>query len=263
MSNFILSDFYTNLHLYNSLEAFKRDNPDKMKFPFTIKCIRGNFPFSFWNGDKNTNLDPTIMTYDDIIKFSQNNMIPFCFDFSNLSLTNEDILYDNHIKMLLKIFENQGHYLRISNPDFIPLIKNIYSGYYFILSELISPYIDYKSINDIQLIEQPFQLNALQESNNEKNIIITLGHPCAHCTYEQYLECIKQEQNYQINFSNQSILNNCDRLDYSTDIFTELQLQQKLGYQNFYIEETDRDFIVEFFIKSEFIIDFYKFYRSF
>lgn len=262
MIYFALSDFYNNLHLYNALEAFKRDNQDKMRFKFSISFIRGNFPFSFWNGDKNTNIDKTILTYDDVINFMAKNMIPFCIDISNLALTKEDILYDNHLKMILTLLANQGHYIRLSNPEFIDLIKTNYTGYFYILSEYTSPYINYNDLG-FTYIEQPFQLNVLQNQNSDKRIIVTLRHPCAHCSYEQYLQCINKEQEYQINFSDKSILSNCNRLDYSTDINLEFDLQRKLGYNHFYIEETDRDFIVEFFIKPEYIKDFYSFYRSF
>lgn len=239
---FSFKDYYTNYNFYNTLIRLLREHEEYFRYNFYIDYCDLTFPFSFWNGSENSNIYHDIYLEPALSEFNQKVMSPLCFDLSNLFLKPTD-LYDAHLRVILSIFANEGHYIRIANPELIPLIQEKFSGYFFILSNIVET-----SLPNFRFIEYFDPAEVI----DKKNAVISLGNKCQNCNKEQYLTCLSQEQTSQYNFSMISTIQNCSQQYNVRQFHQDLKTYLSNGFQHFKIEITDTDILLGLLVKPEY-----------
>lgn len=252
MINFILPHCYYNDTFNQNLRNYIRVYPQRLNFSERINIFAqyGNFPFSFWHGGINTNIkQDKLMLYSHINDYSNHLSMPIILDFSNNYLTlNKNWIYDPHIQMTLKLFDNQGNYIKV-NSDIVQLQIQKFFNYNFILkTDNLNNDINYQNYDFIE---------TAQQDNNLRNLILyPLRSKCCFCANN----CHNEEELYQFTFSEKSIRTNCDYA-YPTleDVRQNYQMARSQGYTNFYFEEMPpkdivnfNSFLLHFFIKPEF-----------
>ena len=83
MINLILPFISNNFNFYQKLNNYQKKNILFKEFCFPY--VYGNFPWSYWHGDKNTNysFSKTVVLEPYINEFNKDSIFPFMFDFSS------------------------------------------------------------------------------------------------------------------------------------------------------------------------------------
>lgn len=248
MIKIFLPYIYTNEKFYESL-LLKNKNKEFFKdFSFNLY---GNFPWSYWNGSKNTNINSANIILDKDVKDILSKIeIPFAFDLSNLHLNKND-LYDKKMNMIFSHMNNGAHKIICSDFDLIEILVKKYPFYDLIFSDKACLKLPFTSDIINTLLEQDmFEsiiIDPLLKSDEldyeliekKEKVIIKIGNSCKNC--KEYKQCIEQEQYLQYNFFENSVFEKCDKhISYNTIIKTikeEILYYNKLGFTNFMIDE--------------------------
>ena len=277
MVYFSLPYFYENQKFNYFLYKYVETYPEQLRFKFKIESFYGNLPFSFWNGDLNTctSLNRKVILNNAVDEIVKKSVVPIKFDVSNIYLNHYDF-FDTHLNMILKKFEGMGNFLKISDFNFYDFIESNYIGYDFILSEnifLLGLEENIAAIpeNKIAAIELPSFLNKdidfLKNIENKNKIFITIGDGCQDCFLEKIEQCKKEEMQFQILFSQNSIYNYCKKGFCHNKLLEEFNKISECGFTHFKIKapqynDIDRfnHFLVQFLFKPqhqyEFILRF-------
>lgn len=234
MIHLSLPYFYENAEFYehtNDILRENRNNFQALNSNFNIEFMYGSFPFSFWNGNINSNYGEVLPTYKHYINFlNKNLLIPIVLDLSNIYLETTDF-FDRHLNCILDLFKDNGTYLEISNINFVDIIKEKYPNYKFILSKNAGLIKDQNiEINNFELIQiLPIDDNLLQSlvQKNKYQIIIGLKN--------DYLSLIQQENLNQISFSEKT---NFDFIKNPKAIEMALEIKKyyEMGFSHFTID---------------------------
>ena len=273
--------FYENQNFNIKFKEFLRDNPKAQNFSqqCVLESCYGNFPFSFWNGDKNNNFKnfKNVLTKEDINTFITQNLYSIIkFDFSNIYLTDKD-LFDPHLNMILDTNKGLGNFIKISDIKIKDYIEQKYLGYDFILSENffinnkltleeIKSYTQKDSI--FYCIDLPSLFNKipkeLKKINNKNKITLTIGDRCSLCDFPHWEQCKIKEQLYQINYSIKTIDENENILINYQTLQNEINILTQLGFSYFKIKPfTDNliifnDTLIQTFIAPMYQGEFYR-----
>lgn len=220
-----------------------------------ISSFYGSIPFFIYNGGINSNIQKEKFLADnDLFNFLNSQIAPIRLDCSNNFLKIND-LYDYYFNLVLQYGNSGNNFLEISDFDLMDYINNKGFNYNFILSKNANLKIPFTATNINQLIQQdllylielPINFNNdiqfLNQLINKDKIEITIGCKCPlNC--KNLSDCMTQEQQYQINYSNQTIFNNCNKINHYNNInelYNELNKFIKLGFTHFKIDTPPRN----------------------
>lgn len=268
---------YYNFNFNIKLSHYARKK-DYLKLPLRINSSFGSFPFSIFNGGSNLNIqNDSFLLNGDIDNFlnSKNNMLPFRFDCSNILLLDDDLknIYQN---IILEYGNNAGNFIEISDFRMLHYLQEKFSNYEFIFSKnsnLINP-LTPEIINTIldqdifYLLELPNNfkkdLEFLDRIKKKDKVEIIIGNKCS-CVNS--LNCELQEQEYILNFSNNTNFYNCQKLNKYTnnhELIDEINFYKKLGFNHFKIDtppffqnEQFKHYLVCNLIKEEYQLEFF------
>lgn len=199
-----------------------------------MEFIYGSFPWSYWNGNINSNYGNVLPMYAEFSDCIHDNMVPICFDFSNANLEKFDF-FDRHMNTVLDLFKDNGSYIEITNIEFIDLIKSKYPYYKFILSRnaiLLNQDINKNDFEMVQLLPIDNEIMQTMKNKNKYQIVIGLKN--------NYLDLIQDEQLNQISFSAFSNFNNC-KSKHHIDLALEIKKYAEMGYSHFVIDAPSID----------------------
>lgn len=280
MIYFSLPMFATNLSFNNAIFHFLMCYPEAKNFPNSnIMASYGNFPYSYWDGNVNNNYGNDIALYENINLIREVSKMPIRLTCSNIFLEEKD-LYDVHQNVIFDLFKDCGNLIEISDLQLYTYIKEKYPNYNFIFSEnadLINPFTE--EILDVILKQNVFSFITLPKRLSEDNqFLLNLKHKdkyeiivCDKCccnNIDSKQECAAREQKYQINFSNKSIYQNCEKTkkynNAKDDIF-KINEFSKMGFKYFKIDCCPakdilvfNQFLIELLIKPEYHKTFYQ-----
>lgn len=239
--------YYNNRDKENS----KENKTNYFKIPqLILTSFHGCFPFSIWNGGSNLNIkNEKFLLNKDIYNFFVNIKAPIRLDCSNILIQDID-LNNGYQNLILEYGNNGSNFIEISNFGLMEYIKEKYNNYDFILSKnahYINPFTS-DIINTIleqnlfYLIELPNELkNNIELLNNiqqKDKIEITIGNKCPlNCPNLGI--CAQQEQEYQINYSQKTVYDTCEKMNQYTDpnqLINEINYYKKLGFNHFKID---------------------------
>lgn len=269
--------FYYNFKFNNFLYRYIKNNPESKKFDYTIVSNFGSYPFTYFNGDINSNTGKLALN-SDFYNIPNSNQVVLKYDFSNIFL--EDLDFNSvHENTILKMGENGSNQIEISNLKLMSYLKKEYPIYNFCFSsraDLIQPFTA-EIINCI--IEQnifdsivlPGYLNDeewLKEIKQKNKIEIIIANKCKLCSANQNKECLIQENRNQIDFSGKSKYQKCFNIknyqnSSNDEILSEIIKMNKKGFTNFKIDSPPYNQIAEFnffiiknLIKEEYQVNF-------
>lgn len=280
MIYFSLPMFATNLTFNNAISNFLKFHPQACNFSNgDIATNYGNFPYSYWDGNVNNNHGGDIALYGDIMLIRGVCKKPIRLTCSNIYLEEKD-LYDVHQNVVFDLLKDCGNFIEISDLQLYSYIKEKYPGYNFIFSEnadLIHPFTE-EILNTIleqnifSFITLPKRLSENDDflfnlkHKNKYEIIICDKCCCNNIEFKQ--ECSAKEQQYQINFSNKTMYQNCDKINKYKDAqkdIAKINELHKMGFNYFKIDccpikdiITFNNFLVDLLIKPEYQKKFYQ-----
>ena len=112
-----------NLQFYNLLKEFSYENPTKyMTIQFQIESIYGNYPYSYWNGNINSN-NGHLYLYPEIEKSINNTSIPLRINCDNFLLEDKDF-YDRHLNCILQLLNQAGSFIELNNLKLLKFVKS-------------------------------------------------------------------------------------------------------------------------------------------
>ena len=258
--NFSFVSNYQNLEFYNALILYHKYYPENFNYNFYIDFLYFSFPFSYWNGDINTNIDMTSLMYQDFVFIIESFKCPICLDISNFNLTETDLL-DTKLNIILTLLNNTGSYIRVSNPNLISILKNKYNFFYILsdtyflqeqeLHQFFLPLISYQEINNI---------NNKKLINNQNNIIFNINDLCNNCS--KFKGCFKLEQFLQYNFSEKSQMLSCVTQSIDINKIHNFINNNKITYHHYKLNIYNLQNIITLLIKPEKQMDFLFFYKG-
>lgn len=263
--------FYQNKKFNDFFKNYIYNHKEQLIHYFSIEYCYGAFPWSTWNGGYNTNIGKAVLVpeMEHIFNSTENTIR---IDWSNCFLKEEDF-YDIHENAVLKLLSNTGGVCEISNIDLMNYIINYDKNIKFIISnnfQLLYPFsnnlikifseqenIDFISIDN---------LSGLDIDNIDKSKIEIIIKNCK-CENEIFLQCCKNEQINNYDFTKHSNFYNCPKAKH-INYLQEILPYYKQGYTHFKIMPNItnlNDFninIITSFIKPEYIgeclIEYYR-----
>ena len=267
---------YHNLDFNIKLAYYLKQN-NFSKLPIQVNSFFGSFPFSIFNGGLNLNIqNDTFLLNEDIDKIlnNKNDITPFRFDCSNILLSDNDLqnIYQN---IILEYGHNSGNFIEVSDFRMLNYLQEKFPNYEFIFSKnsnLINP-LTPEIINTIleqnifYLLELPnnFKKNLefLNKIIKKDKIEITIGNKC---TCLNSLNCELKEQEYIVDFSNNTNFYNCKKLNNYTNnnqLLEEINFYKNLGFNHFKIDtpplvqnQQFKYFLIHNLIKEEYQLQF-------
>ena len=269
---------YYNSQFNNKLYNFKYKYHIKDLFNIDLKITSfyGSIPFAIWNGGSNLNIkDQEFLKYYDIVDFFETKIsAPARLDCSNLLLTNFDI--DNQYQnIILKLGENKGFFLEISDFDLYHYINDNYTNFEFIFSKNAHykhPF-DSDILNTIceqdafHLIELPQELmndiDFLNSLKYKNKIEILIGNKCPNNCLN-IKNCSIFEQENILLYSEKTIYYDCKFLNsyQDMDLLQQILFYKNLGFTHFKIDTPPLNKNTEFkqYVISNLIKDKYQLY---
>lgn len=232
-----------NFYFNNALQDFILKFSDKLIMPLQIESVYGAFPYSLWNGGKNSNYGKDLL-YRELNDYISKEDSVIRLDCSNAYLNSTD-LFDRHQNIILSLLESHGYIIDVADLSIYDYIEKNYKNFNYTLSNnanLIHP-LNEELINGF-LNNEKFLMVTLNNLNNidlnkinkKSKIELLVNNTCYNCT--NYFQCVSQEQNNQINFSEKSIFENCSYQEnfYNTkSLINEINQYRLLGITHFKI----------------------------
>lgn len=262
MIYFTLQNFYENQKLNNIFLIIQDKFPNSFKVPVKFIYTAGSFPYTYWNGGINNNFGIGNNTYDTIIEYSNNNLLPLRINCGNINLNPNDF-DDTIMNVILNLLNNSSNAIELSNLELYEYLYKKYPNFHYILSnnfDLINPLTPdlinkLNEICDFYFIQIPLNkikdFNFLKAIKNKRNIELPIGDIC-NCP--NLNNCNIQEQIAQYNYSDSFTRINCSKcLGLSSNLSIE-DIQNNyapLGFHNFILPDycnSKNNNIIKFFI---------------
>lgn len=232
-----------NFYFNNALQDFILKFSDKLIMPLQIESVYGAFPYSLWNGGKNSNYGKDLL-YRELNDYISKEDSVIRLDCSNVYLNSTD-LFDRHQNIILFLLESHGYIIDVADLSIYDYIEENYKNFNYTLSNnanLIHP-LNEELINGF-LNNEKFLMITLNNLNNidlnkidkKSKIELLVNNTCYNCA--NYFQCVSQEQNNQINFSEKSIFEDCPYQEnfYNTkSLINEINQYRLLGITHFKI----------------------------
>ena len=262
MIYFTLQNFYENQKLNNIFLIIQDKFPDSFKVPVKFIYTAGSFPYTYWNGGINNNFGVGNNTYDTIIEYSNNNLLPLRINCSNINLNPNDF-DDTIMNVILNLLNNSSNAIELSNLELYEYLYKKYPNFHYILSnnfDLINPLTPdlinkLNEICDFYLIQIPLNkikdFNFLKAIKNKRNIELPIGDIC-NCP--NLNNCNIQEQIAQYNYSDSFTRINCSKCSGLSSNLSIEDIQNNyapLGFHNFILPDycnSKNNNIIKFFI---------------
>lgn len=258
------------------LKFFCDANKEKIKFPFFTQSVYGAIPYSYWNGNINSNWGEILLNpnYYDLNKMS---FSPIRLDCSNILLNKFDLL-DIHQNIILDALHNSGHLIEISDLQILIELQKKYPNFLYVISDNIDLFAptNVEILNTLSEQDNIFLINIsndllknedlLKNIKNKHKFEITIGKKCDFCDISKQLACKFQEQKYQYDFSELSVYNKClylNNYNNSSQIQQEIEHYSSLGFSHFKIDAPGitnigkfQLFLINNLIKPEYVGEF-------
>ena len=262
MIYFTLQNFYENQKLNNIFLIIQDKFPDSFKVPVKFIYTAGSFPYTYWNGGINNNFGIGNNTYDTIIEYSNNNLLPLRINCSNINLNPNDF-DDTIMNVILNLLNNISNDIELSNLELYEYLYKKYPNFHYILSnnfDLINPLTPdlinkLNEICDFYFIQIPLNkikdFNFLKAIKNKRNIELPIGDIC-NCS--NLNNCNIQEQIAQYNYSDSFTKINCSKCSGLSSNLSIEDIQNNyapLGFHNFILPDycnSKNNNIIKFFI---------------
>lgn len=198
----ILSNFYNNyIQTKYLMDIFSKQKN------IIIEGLYGNFPYSFFRSEYNSNITDEICLYDDmkgVLKdFYRSNII--IFDFANPYIEKKDF-YSRIAKIQYEnFFQKENIYVAVGQKEFAEYLSITYPYIKIILN---LDYMDFdESIKSMGVISS--NLKKLSQINNNLIKIFRLSfYNCCNCNYLK--KCCSQDQKFILDYSEESMFNQCN-----------------------------------------------------
>lgn len=262
MIYFTLQNFYENKKLNNIFLIIQDKFPNSFKVPVRFIYTAGSFPYTYWNGGINNNFGIGNNTYDTIIEYSNNNLLPLRINCSNINLNPNDF-DDTIMNVILNLLNNSSNAIELSNLELYEYLYKKYPNFHYILSnnfDLINPLTPdlinkLNEICDFYFIQIPLNkikdFNFLKAIKNKRNIELPIGDIC-NCP--NLNNCNIQEQIAQYNYSDSFTRINCSKCSGLSSNLSIEDIQNNyasLGFHNFILPDycnSKNNNIIKFFI---------------
>lgn len=257
MINFTLPHFYYNFKINNFFTKLSITQPELFYKPVSFTAVSGQFPYCYWNGGFNTNLNSYAFYYD-FINCVKESVLPVRFNCSNIYLQDIDF-FDTMGNLILQLNEDYIHSIEISNIKFYQYLKEKYPKYNFVfskdanyISEFSQSIIDtILDSNDFSLLQLPIDYKNLENIDNKQKIELTAVSACAD-SCSQYHICRLHEHQAQYNYSNKNNYEICKKRKITTIIpLSQIEEYTTKGFNHFYIDDATFLSLLEYFIPKE------------
>lgn len=225
MIYFVLPDYYHNFKLINFLQDLNNSNPKFFKCPIHFTAASGTFPFSLWNGQYNcidgTSYNGKYFPLQPDYTCYKHLKMPIRLNCSNACL-DKDMFDDEHMNTILRLNENIGNVIEISNLNLLEYIAEKYPKYDFVFSDnadiinelnvdMINTLLSFEKFIKIKI---PFRLakdfDLLKEIKERQKIEIVVDSLCPiNCP--SYQKCKIDSDESQINYSEMNPFIGCMR----------------------------------------------------
>ena len=271
MIHFALSDFFFNENIINYFSYIDTNYLKRKDISFY--CAIGNFPFCYWNGGFNNNIDTSVV-YTDILDKITNTSIPIRFNCNNVYLTQEDF-EDTFANLILSLGENASNSISISNFKLLKFLQERYPNYKYVFSkeanliekftpEIVNTILNNENFLYFQIPEELGQnLDFLKQIDKKEKIEVPINYIC-NKDCNRYNMCLRHEHQAQYNFSGYNNFFHCAKTNglNSTIIpFDQITQYEKIGITHFYLnpvvdknKEKSLLFLIDYFIKDEYKI---------
>lgn len=214
-----------NLYKYQNLKlalCSLNIETEKMKIPFRFVSQYESLPYCYLCGGVNINNNFIYKYHQLETRAKTHYSLAKRLNFSNLNIEEKDIK-DEYFNVVLNLYD-QSSWLEVSNIPFAMALKNKYPLYDLIFSsaaDIMFPFTP-ETLNTIQeqelfkIISIPSYYNKdfdfLKEIKNRSKLELTINNICNNCPVPCQKNCIISEHDSIYNYSNNSIFNNCDKL---------------------------------------------------
>lgn len=244
MITYTLSDMFVKNKLNTIFINFVQNNSYILKDECKdIHFITFGIPNNCsWKGSYSDSQSPFFSWHDimNIYQLYESNLNCTCrLDFSNIILNPNNLYYDTTAENLLEIASLNGspqicitnNEMKIYLSEKYPNLIRFVGSEAMIFEDFQNNKNEYKT-----LVRNEFSLNQDDLSGISKNQIEIIPiYPClSHCSYEQWLNCMKSNQINLVNFSRDSNFLNCNHI--KSSILLESSLSEFIndGYQHFH-----------------------------
>ncbi|MGF6375097.1 hypothetical protein M2140_000131 [Clostridiales Family XIII bacterium PM5-7] len=265
-NNFEINDFFVNLSNYYS---------HFFKYKVVFSSVTGNFPFCYWNGGYNNNIDGhNIATYEDFVSCAEEYSAPIRFNCANVCLQENDV-NDTMANLILSVNQTGSNSIELSNLEIYETLKKKYPEYTYVFSkeaDLVFPMTP-EIINiidkecDFKLISLPedktTDMSFLEAISNPSKIELSVNTVC-NKSCVKYKQCKMHEHQSQYDFSEVNNYKRCqEHSSYAerAPMITMDDIVAKYlpkGFNHFTLAEVISDsrdnlinFLVNYFIKDE------------
>ena len=270
MINFILPQFYKLNKINDYLVDMAIQNPDWFIEPTSFSYADGFFPFSisagkaYYNSERATALYQNIVEISDVYNRKNLNLI---LDFSNLLLTEDQLINDNYLSLALSLNNNGANLIKISDITTKTILQKLYPYYNYVFEDKGG--LSVENINTILADEKivyfylhpNFKDEDLSLLNNRNKIVIKVNNRCKGCN--AILSCFLLDSQAVQEYSEESVYNKCQKLLPMDKYISIPQIKQKYQkeqintfiFEDFYSNWTDRNilgFLADYFIKIEY-----------
>ena len=270
MINFILPHFYKLNKINDYLVDMTSQNPDWFIEPTIFSYADGFFPFSISAGKAYCNSERVTALYQNIVEISDvynRKNLNLILDFSNLLLTEDQLINDNYLSLALSLNNNGANLIKISDITTKTILQKLYPYYNYVFEDKGG--LSVENINTILADENivyfylhpNFKDEDLSLLNNRSKIVIKVNNRCKGCN--AILSCFLLDSQAVQEYSEESVYNKCQKLLPMDKYISIPQIKQKYQkeqintfiFEDFYSNWTDHNilgFLADYFIKVEY-----------
>lgn len=274
----IITPHFFQLTRFNQYLAFiKRDREYWLK-DNTIDFIYtdGNFPYAISAGKAYCNKDKLTALYHDLSNLCNTYNainINLIFDFTNLLLTEDQLLNDNYLELILSLNNNGANLIKVSNLTVKNILSSKYPYYNYVFED--KGLLSIETLNeilsdpkiDLVYLHPNFKLEDINQLNNRKKLVYTINNRCKDC--DKYLQCHLLDSKNVQEFSENSVFDNCENKKFKLNCMSLEEIRsllkftgiQYLRFDDFYHDCSEMDILlilIKFFIKPEFYVEAFK-----
>lgn len=275
MIYFTLPNFYHNREIHNFFVTLVYQHTDWLKYPVTFTTVTGCFPYCYFNGTYNFNINNEGALFNEINDYVNQTILPIRLNFSNIFLK-EDDFEDTYSNIILRLLENGSTTIELSNLKLLYYIKEKYPNYNFIYSSNTELMLEQTSdIINLLIEENLFKLISVHECKvfdkkfldniiDPKKIEIPINSLC-NMDCDKYAQCQYNTCLDIYNFKNNSIYEKCLIKNNYQDKKTFFSLEDIIknfvpkGFTHFRLAEMYNNnsndlfiFLIKYFFKEEY-----------